>query len=461
MKIELPIEDLLLDLENPRIGTVESQSAALRAIIELDPRHFRTMMRSISDHGLDPGDAFYILEGEDDGYVVVDGNRRLAALKVLHEPSILDATGITESTARQLRKAREGFEAAETTTVDCVRFDDRTSANEWILRRHGRGQEGEERIAWGTLEIQRFQKDRSILDVIDFVARNSTFDEARWREIRAAVEDRTSVLRRFLESKTGRDWLGLSTRKVDGETLPAFSRDPKLVLGVLSRILDDMRAGTLNTRTYNKAAEIAEYFEELPAELHPPKDATPKEKLFRDVVIEDEQDRPRKPTDKPVNPPPPKTTRPMAARVTLAPAKHPFKQPTTSKGQQLVREASKIRIADMPLAAAYVWRAFLQHTVDIYMQLHNLPFWENDKQLDLGVRADRVIDHLIQAKAATAMDLRGARRVFSEKASKNPSSLQALNDYHHDRYQVPTTEALRTGWDSSVPLFVAVYGAVS
>ena len=185
-KLELSIDDLILDKENPRIGLVKTQSEALAAIVSLDVRYFRTMMNSIREHGLDPGDSFYVILDEDDdtSFVVVDGNRRLAALKTLSNTLVLQGTGLADSITRPLVNAAQGFSLDSTDPVSCVLFSSRADANEWILRRHGKGMEGEGRISWGTLETQRFQKDRTILDVINFVERNSTFSEPEWHFIK-------------------------------------------------------------------------------------------------------------------------------------------------------------------------------------------------------------------------------------------------------------------------------------
>ncbi len=58
---EPEIDVFLLDLENPRTGTVEGQSEALEAVVRLNPQHFRNMMASIKENGLDPGDSFYVI----------------------------------------------------------------------------------------------------------------------------------------------------------------------------------------------------------------------------------------------------------------------------------------------------------------------------------------------------------------------------------------------------------------
>jgi hypothetical protein len=457
-KLDLPIEDLLLDLDNPRLRTVATQSEALEAIVRLSIRHFRTMMQSIHQHGLDPGDSFYVLDltEESDGYIVVDGNRRLAALKVLSEPAVLQSTKLPETTIKQLTKAAAGFERSTVEPISCVVFESRADADDWILRRHGRGMEGEARIHWGTLEIQRFQKDRTVLDVIDFVERNSTFDDDRWRQIKSVVEAKPSVLRRFLDSRKGRDWLGIAISDENGEKVPTFARDAGFVLNVLTRILEDIRQGEIDTRTHNKAEDIVEYFEDLPEQLHPAQPKAAAATRFRDAEIRDAESRPRLDRAGGATDAKSRTTRTKPPRRTLAPGRHPFAQPSTTKGQQLLREANLLRLRETPLACAFVLRAFLQHTIDIYMTREGLPFWENNKQLELKVRAERVLDHLIKSGRVKAQLLRGVRRTLT--ASTDPASIQALNDYHHDRYQVPAADVLRSAWDTAEPLFVAVYG---
>lgn len=479
-KLELDIDDLLLDLHNPRIGSVTTQSEALAAIIDLDSRHFKTMMESIKVHGLDPGDSFYIIgeEGLED-YVVVDGNRRLAALKVLHEPNLLQSTAITDTTRAKLVKATNGFDRRMIETVSCVLFDDRATADDWILRRHGRGMEGEARIAWGSLEIQRFQKDQTILDVIDFVAKNSTFTDDRWAQIKAAIEAKPSVLKRLVESKALKTLLGLSVEDVNGERQPTFTADPTVALAVLSKIFEDIADGDLDTRTINKADDIKIYVDELPPEVTAPKPpagaksgagakttgeskgrhgAAPETKKFRDTEIKDSETRPRQAAaHAPAKPVKRSTVRPP--RPTLAPKKHPFKPPGSPKGQRLLFEASRIKLKEMPLSSAFILRAFLEHTIEVYMSANNMPFVDpKGNNHDLKHRAEAVIQHMIAKKVAKQEDLRGAKRTLT--VTTDPSSIQALNDYHHNKFHIPTGDALRSAWDSAEAMYIAVYGAM-
>jgi hypothetical protein len=451
-KLDLAVEDLILDLANPRLGGVAGQAAALQGLVDLGIVYFRNLMLSIKANGLDPGDSFYLIADDQDpsAYIVVDGNRRLAALKALVEPAILSTLKLPAGQQRTLVKAAEDFDRNSITSVSCILFEDRASADPWIERRHGRDLAGEGRLTWSPLEIERFQKDRSTLDVIDFVERAVGLGRPDWSETRAAVEDSSSTLRRFLSSSIARQWLGYSvtTDAADGGKAPVFTRDATFVAKVLERLFDDIADKTITSRTHNNTEDLDRYFHGLPEDLHP-RGEPGSPVLFRDAAAA---------------PPPasspaasaPKTTRAKPVRPTLSEKRHLFVQPQTTKGQRLVLEASKISVSSFPLASAFLLRALLEHTVDSYMDTHGIARSDGAKLLDLNNRAVKVIDHLVTTGKASAQQLRGAKRVLTN--TTDPASIQALNDYHHDRYQVPSADVIRNGWDACVPLFVAVYG---
>lgn len=460
-EIEVSFDDLLLDHENPRLGSVENQTDALRELVRLSSRNFVNMMKSISENGLDPGDLFYLVDESDEtgieGFTVIDGNRRIAALKVLLQPSLIEGIEVPDKIEKRLRKATEAFDKSKLgNSRTCILFDNRGDAEDWILRRHGRNLEGEERIAWGPLEIQRFQGDRSILDILDFVERNGNYSSDQWATLRAKLDRSSYVLRRFLESKAGRETLGLGNIKEDGKQLPTTKRNPNYLVKILSKILDEIAGGEIDTRKFNKASEIQDYFDDLEDDFVPDDAQNIKEAAkFAELDVP-------KPKPSPPTPPPPPPRNPVPRlRTTLAPKQLEFRQPTNAKGRQFLIEASKASLQSAPLTCAFLLRGFIQFVVDTYMLDNSLPFQEGAKQLDLSVRAERVYDHLISTTRAKSASLNGVRRRLSQKSKNDPSSLQALNDYHHDQYQVPGANDLRTGWDDATALFVAVLGRVT
>ena len=77
-------------------------------------------------------------------------------------------------------------------------------------------------------------------------------------------------------------------------------------------------------------------------------------------------------------------------------------------------------------------------------------------QFDLKRKADDVLSHIVSSGAFSASDLRAFRRNLLDQRSA--CSIQALNGFVHGPYDLPTADALRAGWESSIPVLTATYG---
>ena len=409
--LELSIDELLLDEDNPRIGSVSSQSKALQAIIHLSEGHFRNLMLSIKKNGLDPGDSLYVVEadgGED--FIVLEGNRRLSALMVLTNPNVLDGTEVPDSVKRSLMRAATAFDRSHVEPIHCVKFEHRQDAHDWIYRRHTGTAEGEGRIQWGSLEIQRFSGDRSVLDVIDFVGRNADYTDHEWESTKSVIESRKySNIARLLKSAAGQKHLGISVTKVGDEKTPLLSSEPKWALKVLRRIIEDVRDGVINSRDLNKSTDIENYFKSLPAELQPQKTRPQQARPFKEINVSG------KPPATVVSiAKRPKTANSPKPRTTLAPKRHLFKPPNSPKGATLLREAASLDVSRFTLSAAFVLRSFVELAINDYMDTHSIPKKEpnskgNMEELDLNTKGDRVTKHIIAADNSKNPDLRGFR----------------------------------------------------
>jgi len=458
--LELDIEQLMLDEDNPRLGAVGSQAEALDALIKLSPSHFRNMMLSIKDNGLDPGDNLYVIQSEDqdDDYIVLEGNRRLSAMMILSNTDYLDGTDASASTRKSLKRAADGFDRNIVEPIRCVLFEHREDANEWIYRRHTGGADGEGRINWGPLDIQRFSGDRSVLDVIDFVGRNADYSDEDWASTKAMIESKkSSNLARLLESSAGKKHLGISIAKGHDERTPLLSKEPKWALKVMKRVIEDVRDGVVDSRDLNKASDIDNYFSGLPASYQPDKAKTTTPKAFKEISLKGQSKTASKAQSSKT-----KRTSSPRPRKTLAPKKHSFKVPSSTKGQRLLREAGLLDADKFTISAAFVLRAMIELAIDDYMGSNSLPKQEKNKkgnmvELDLSQKAERVMQHIVAKDRSKNSDLRGFRNSISKKTS--PSSIQSLSSFVHNKYHIPTADTLRSGWDSSVPIFEAAFGA--
>ncbi len=64
--LELFIDELLLDLDNPRLGSTSSQSEALASIVRLNPGYFQNLMGNISTGPVVPFRATELIAREGD-----------------------------------------------------------------------------------------------------------------------------------------------------------------------------------------------------------------------------------------------------------------------------------------------------------------------------------------------------------------------------------------------------------
>ena len=448
--LELCIDELLLDLDNPRLGTTSSQSEALASIVRLNPGHFRNMMASIRDDGLDPGDSLYVRRSEDGSdFVVLEGNRRLSALKVLSNPDILAGTDLPSAAQKSLARESSGFERSKVEPIRCVRFDTREEANDWIRRRHTGAVGGEGRITWKPLEIQRFSADYTTIDVIEFVGRNADYSAVEWNKAHAALGGQKSTnLTRLLESAAVQSHLGIRVEDEPGRRTPSLESDPQWALRVLKRIIDDILVGTVNSRRLNRASDIEKYLAALPSDLQPsPSTTAARPQAFKDIDLTGTQAKPPQPK------PTPKTRPAPRIRRTLAPKRHPFDTTKSTKLGMLLREASTLDTNKWPLSCAFVLRAIVELAVNDIVKVNSLPIVP---QVGLAKKADAVLKYLVSSSTVPAADLRAFRSSLLTKAS--PCSIQSLNGFVHNPYQLPTADALRAGWEASVPVLIAAYG---
>ena len=111
------------------------------------------------------------------------------------------------------------------------------------------------------------------------------------------------------------------------------------------------------------------------------------------------------------------------------------------------------------VSAAFVLRSLVELAINDYMDSNKLPKSDNNSRVefDLTRKADIVLKHIVAEDSSKNADLRGFRNNILTKTSA--TSIQSLNGFVHNKFQIPTADALRAGWDCSVPIFIAAYGS--
>lgn len=82
----IPVSDLVLDLNNFRTVPQENEERAVQAMIAVSPDRFWALMESLTDDGYLPTENILVLKKNTSPatLVVKEGNRRIAALKLIH-----------------------------------------------------------------------------------------------------------------------------------------------------------------------------------------------------------------------------------------------------------------------------------------------------------------------------------------------------------------------------------------
>lgn len=446
--VYVALGELHLDLRNPRLGVVESSDAALRGLIDLNPHHFRTLMRSIRDHGLDPGDSLYVIERPGGGYEVLEGNRRVAALQALHDPGRLASLDLPSVRHNFLAREAHGFNVTDVEPVSCVLFPSREAAKPWIRRRHTGTRNGDARIPWRPLESQRFDEDFSVADVIEFVSRHESSDEER-RRIEALLSRTSSTLERMIRTATCQELLRLGLDRQGEAQIPTLGVRPEKAAGILRRLVKDIDSEVVTSRSMDKLNAREQYFADLPAELRP----TDQDVLARPVAFREvpgvQASAPQRSRPKPASPSPGRGTK-------LATPAHRFDTTKSTKLAMLAYEAERLPVRHYRFACALVLRTTVDLAVNDYMKTNGLPLGpKNRPQFTLRDKASRVLKHL-RVNGSLPAELRAFDRYLIARDA--PCSIQALGDFAHNEFSTPTADALQAAWDSLVPLLIATYG---
>ena len=96
-KQTIHVDHLLLDLDNSRYpDQPESQQDALYKMIQLQGDKLVNLAKDIINHGMDPSERVLVLKEDDETYTVVEGNRRLTTLKLLHDHELVTENKTTK-----------------------------------------------------------------------------------------------------------------------------------------------------------------------------------------------------------------------------------------------------------------------------------------------------------------------------------------------------------------------------
>jgi hypothetical protein len=436
----ITVADLTFDEQNPRLSIPnEGQRSALRAMATVQGPKLRALVEDIVTYGLDPSELPIVarVEGEN-RFVVLDGNRRLTAIRALENPdSIADAVPATVLNA--IRGLSRQYQGAPIESVECVVVKDRDEADHWIELRHTGERGGAGPVQWGSDESSRFRARRSNASEIHTQALD--FLQARGDitpEFRSTVP--ASTFRRLLGTPAVRSKLGIGW---SGGKLTVLAPEGAVAKALL-HVAKDIAIGTGGIKVgdvYTREQRL-EYANGLPQGVV----ATPASKAGQGAPAGTDTRTPagRPPTRTP--PPPPRPRERLIPRDCVLNVTEP-------RVRQIEAELRGLSLDTYPNATSVLFRVFIELSADAYVQRVGL---KTSVDARLGTKLLDVTHDLMARAKLTRQQAAPVRKAAESDSFLGPS-ITVMNHWVHNQHMFPAASDLRTGWDNLQPWFGAVW----
>ena len=228
---------LQFDLQNPRFTRQDNQLDALAALISDAPEKLIRLARDIKAYGLDPINPLLVTPEENDYHSVLEGNRRLAAVRLLHGHGL-------EYIPDNLRyMVPDVYDPSVVTLVQCVIISTREAAQHWLELRHTGENQGVGVVRWSAAQRERFRPTRThAAKGLDFlrVARRLDPTDSELQEACDLIErSKITTLGRIVGDPNVRRRLGLLYSLGDFEILDSPESDERfriLTIEIASKV---------------------------------------------------------------------------------------------------------------------------------------------------------------------------------------------------------------------------------
>lgn len=281
---QISVASLHLDAKNPRLGSA-AHGASPRELIQLLFTHDKAIevAQSIALRGFFPNEPLLAIR-ENSKIVVVEGNRRLAALKALREPRLLDGT-----IERQVeRLARRIGNIESIAKVPVIIAPDRRSTDRQIAGKHVGTPvlpwQAENRASFILEKIAEGYDNQELLDELGFSAADiqgarqfkAIVDIARSLDLPDEIASklnhpRTKIfttLERIFESTVGRGYLHVEPDPDHG--IRGVTSKQEFLKG-FTKLVMDVATGRESSRTLNSNDDMKRYFDSWINEDRPKK----------------------------------------------------------------------------------------------------------------------------------------------------------------------------------------------
>lgn len=431
------ISNLLLDTENYRYkqGALPDQRGCIDKIVSDSKANILALAEDIAQNGLFPEPILAVKEGKQ--WKVLEGNRRVTALKLLNNPKLCP----DDKKRQKLEAIKQQHSENIPKTISLYSCSDPQHIHEHIFRRHTGENKGIGLIGWGSNEVEnylvrngrksRYSLGRQVLDALD-------------GKISVGDKFPITTLDRILKNKDARELLGLSVK--NGELVGSELDE---ILATLKTIVEDLKAGKKTVTDLKKSEQIVDYVKSKGAKGKPTKDtavqpiAKPSVKEFpaangaaAEAVI--------------VGGKAGKKSTPSHARTTIVPSETAnFVPKKNAKAHDIFIELQLLNVDNLRIAGALLFRSFIELSIRHYVKEKKIPLGGKKIVKDEEKSYTKDLNQLIADTCARMQEdglIDGSDKTRITSTAKKGISISDFNGYVHDEHALPVPDLLRATW---------------
>src|SRR5260370_16801491 len=450
----LAVTCLSLDPRNPRMpeaGDTPSQREIVAELVEHD--NVYELARDITDHGYYPTEVLVAVE-EDSQTVVVEGNRRLAAVKCLISPELAPHSFVNRFSALRQRISPEAIRK-----IRVLLAPSREAAAPLIINRHTKkGVQGWEPaqqakyialLVSGDVPLEDQAKQFGLTPgqisgalhthTLHQIPSNLPLPYVLLSQVRNPRSFSTSTLDRLISSPKVMEFLGAEFDE-NGEIIGKIQ--VKEFTKGYARIISDIAQGNINSRALNTTTQIKQYISGLG------KDAPNRSRKgsFTSATIlgVPEKRQPAKAVSKP--------SRARRRSASLVPMGFQCKL-ANHRINEIFKETKKLRVDGLENAVAVLFRIFVELSLSNYLEKSGKikPILEKARKEGKPRSWSPTFRQMLRAMLQDPdVELTPSALKALNRAADNDAhalSLDSLDQFVHNRLEGPSERELRRFWD--------------
>jgi len=436
----IKLVNLLINLINPRYDPRKNQRAAIATIALDQPFKLFNLAEDIVEKGLNPAELPIVtpLE-EDETFRILEGNRRIAALKLISSPSLMKSIGLPDSLSKNYKSLHMISKDTLPDNVTCSVMSPE-EARHWIRLKHTGENQGVGVVPWDGLQTQRFRGSSPALQAIELVKGSDYLDEVTRQKL---AKISITNLSRILNTSEARKYLGVDI--IQGELLPPGEEG----IARLAMIISEIANRTIKVTHLDTQEQRIEYAKEV--------SLRPLPKPVRIITGSDITVSLTSPTTKSGT----SVRRISSDRKTLIPLRFKIAIPQ-QRINKIYDELRKLNVDNFNNCCAVMFRVFIELSVDEFAKrkkislkspakqkttsTHNSSRKISKKEMYLREKLKTIADYLEQQSICTKPELKGVRTLYTNR--NHILSVDTLNAYVHNQDYNPAPIDLKINWDN-------------